>query len=76
MGYRRFVDRDGNEWEVRDRTRSEWQFEPSGANRQVPRVITAPGYETDPFELSIEELQRLLDSQPPPTRRAKSPFVD
>ncbi len=40
-------------------------------------MVAAPSYEPDPFELSIEELQRLLDSAPPPRSRSKlSPFGD
>ncbi len=77
MGHRRFVDREGRTWEVRASSRSEWEFEPLGDKPELPRIVKAPGYERDPFELSIEELQRLLDSTPPPRRRSKpSPFLD
>jgi len=77
MGYRRFVDRNGRSWEVRDRSQAEWDFEPVGGNRGPARTAPAPGYERDPYELSIEELQRLLDAAPPPGSRAKpSPFKD
>ncbi len=60
MGYRRFTDQSGNEWEVRDITRSEWEFQPVAGNPERLRSVRAPGYETDPFELSEEELQKLL----------------
>ncbi len=77
MGYRRFSDRDGHQWEVRDRSRSEWELQPVSGNPHPPRTIRPPSYEADPFELSIEELQRLLDqSGEGPARRAKSPFRD
>lgn len=77
MGYRRFTDRDGYHWEVRDRTSSEWELEPVGGNPNPRRVVRAPGYQSDPFELSEEELQRLLDEAGPARRRPpKSPFGD
>jgi hypothetical protein len=77
MAFRKFTDRDGREWEVRIRSRTEWDLEPVGDNRERARTTPAPGYEKDPFELSKEELQRLLDSSaPPPTRSTKSPFKD
>ncbi len=77
MGYRRFSDRDGHQWEVRDRSKSEWELQPVGGNPHRPRTVRPPSYEADPFELSTEELQRLLDqSGEGPTRRVKSPFRD
>ena len=77
MGYRRFTDRDGNTWEVRDRTTSEWDFQPVGGNPRPTTRVQAPGYDNDPFELSNEELQRLLDNVPSPSRSPrKSPFKD
>jgi hypothetical protein len=77
MGYRKFTDNNGNVWEVRDRTRSEWDFEPLPGNRERPKSVPAPGYEKDPFELSVEELQRLFDSvQPTRSKSKKSPFLD
>ncbi|HEX9581512.1 MAG TPA: hypothetical protein VF970_10445 [Gemmatimonadales bacterium] len=77
MGFRRFVDREGREWEIRVRGRSEWEFVPVANNPGPGRTATAPGYEGDPFELSAEELQRLLDVAPLPRTRAKpSPFND
>jgi hypothetical protein len=77
MGDRRFADRDGHRWDVRVRSRSEWVFEPVEGNPGPARSAQSPGYERDPFEMSIEELQRLLDSAPPPKpRTGKSPFLD
>ena len=77
MGDRRFADRDGHRWDVRVRGRSEWLFEPVEGNPGPARSAQPPGYERDPFEMSIEELQRLLDSAPPPKARPnKSPFLD
>lgn len=77
MAHRRFKDRDGHYWEVRPRSRSEWDLEPAGDNPGRSRSVPAPGYEKDPYELSQEELQALLDrSAPPPTRTRKSPFAD
>ena len=76
MGYRRFTDREGQTWEIRTVSRAEWEFHPVTVTGPA-RVAAAPGYEADPFELSIEELQRLLDSAPPPAARKKSaPFKD
>ena len=77
MGYRRFTDQAGNEWEVRDLTRSDWELQPvSGEGRA--RRIPAPGYESDPFELSEEELQKLLGEGGGEGRSKplKSPFKD
>ena len=77
MGFRRFVDRQGHAWEIRVRGRSEWEFSPVANNPGPARTAAAPGYEADPFELSVEELQRLLDAAPSPRTRAKpSPFTD
>ena len=77
MGYRKFVDRAGHAWEVRVRSQREWEFEPASHSPERPRTVAAPSYEADPFELSIEELQRLLDSAPPLRSRSKpSPFGD
>jgi len=77
MSYRKFVDREGRVWSVRDRSRWDWHFEPGGGNPGPTRVARAPGHQDDPFELSNEELQRLLDSAPGSTRpRAPNPFKD
>jgi len=77
MADRRFIDRDGRRWDVRVRSRNEWLFEPAEDEPGPSRVGAPPGYEKDPFELSIEELQRVLDAaQSPRGPRKKSPFVD
>jgi hypothetical protein len=77
MGFRTFRDRQGREWEVRDRSSTEWEFIPGKDNPGVTLWARAPGYEQDPFELSVEELQRLLDAaKPMAPRERKSPFKD
>lgn len=77
MGFRRFDDRQGRPWEIRPRGQSEWHFEPLPGNPETRRAVRPPGYEGDPFELTDRELQRLLDSAPPPVTRSKpSPFAD
>jgi len=77
MGYRRFTDRDGNTWEVRERSQSEWELQPVSGNPKPSVRVRAPGYESDPFELSNEEMQRLLDSVPSGSPSArKNPFKD
>jgi len=77
MGDRRFADSHGMRWDVIVRSRSEWVFEPVEDNPGPRRTGAPPGYERDPFELSAEELQRVLDAaraQGP--QRKKSPFLD
>jgi hypothetical protein len=77
VAYRKFTDADGMQWEVRDRSHSEWELEPVGLNRGQPRTVPAPGYEKDPFEMSEAELQALLGkSSGGPARNKKSPFAD
>lgn len=77
MADRRFTDRDGRRWELRVRGRSEWLFEPVDDNPGPARTGAPPSYEADPFELSVEELQRVLDAAPAPRQRPKaSPFLD
>ena len=78
MGYRKFTDRDGNSWEVRDQSNSEWTLEPLPGNPVGRTAVPAPGYDNDPFELSTEELQNLLDAAGPPRAKPqkKSPFLD
>ena len=75
MGYRRFTDRDGRAWDVRDQTSAEWEFHPVEGGASVR--VRAPGYDKDPFELSNEELQKLLDEAGMGRARPrKSPFAD
>ena len=77
MANRLFTDAAGNRWEVRARGRSEWEFEPVEGNPGPARLGAPASYEADPYELSVEELQRLLEAaaprRPPKT---KSPFLD
>lgn len=77
MAFRKFVDREGHEWEVRPRSRSEWDLEPAGMNPGKARSVASPGYEKDPYELSKEELQALLDqARAPKIRQVRNPFGD
>ena len=72
MADRSFLDQQGRRWEIRVRSKSEWELIPAGDNRERRRFVHPPGYERDPFEMSVEELQRLLD-EPDQTGRSKSP---
>lgn len=77
MAFRRFTDRDKQVWEIRPVGSSVWELSPAGENPGRPRTVPAPGYEKDPYELSQEELQRLLDaSTAAPPRARKNPFGD
>ena len=77
MANRVFADRSGNRWEIRTRSRSEWEFEPIEGNPGPALLVAPPGYESDPYEMSVEELQRLVDSAAPRRPpKAKSPFID
>jgi hypothetical protein len=77
VGGRRFQDTNGARWEIRVRGTREWLFEPVEDNPGPTRSVTPPGYEADPFELSVDELQKLLDAAPKPSARTKSsPFLD
>lgn len=77
MGYRKFTDRDGRQWEIQDRYSSQWEFVPQPGNVGKRTSVRPPGYEKDVFELSQEELQRLLDSvEAPPVSRKPNPFGD
>jgi hypothetical protein len=81
MGYRRFQDRDGTTWEIRDLSDVAWEFEPVSHPEDPTLRVPPPGHQKDPFELSVEELQGLLDgvkrSGPRgPSGPRKSPFKD
>ena len=77
MGFRTFTDRNNQQWEVRNVSRLEWEFSPLGETQLSARTVPPPGYETDPYELSREELQRLLDqSVSRRVRQVKNPFGD
>lgn len=78
MAYRKFRDRDGAGWEVRDESDRRWVLQPLRGNDGAEVRITPPSGVDDPFELSTQELQKLLGaarargsgSRPP------SPFRD
>ena len=75
MGYRRFTDRDGITWEVRDQTFTDWLLQPMGQPGTAPVRVRAPVQERDPFEVSTEELQRMLDAERPRgASQQKNPF--
>lgn len=80
MGYRRFTDREGIIWEVHDPSDAEWELEPVSHPQERSVRVQAPGHQKDPFDLSVEELQRMLDAVrgAGPMRAAprKSPFRD
>ena len=78
MGYRRFTDTEGNEWEVRDFSKTAWELHPVPGNPGRITRVDPPGYESDPFEMSEEELQRLLGRAGGSgrSRPSKSPFKD
>jgi hypothetical protein len=65
---------------VRERSRTEWVLEPVLDNPGTARSVRPPSYEPDPFELTDQELQRLLDQSAaesgPPRPPRKSPFLD
>lgn len=76
MAFRRFTDRDGVTWEIRDRLASEWEFTPVEGPGPSLRV-RPPRADQDPFDLSNEALQQLLDAERPgPGGSRKSPFRD
>jgi hypothetical protein len=77
VSFRRFTDRDNQTWEIRPLSNSVWELSPAGENPARPRTVPAPGYEKDPWEMSQEELQGLLDSSAAtPERKRKNPFGD
>lgn len=77
MGYRRFDDRDGNTWEVREDATTGWRFEPVSGNPHPARTVTPPRYQADPFELSAQELQQLIEGEARErTKPANNPFLD
>jgi hypothetical protein len=77
MGYRRFIDRDGVTWEVRERSLAEWELQPVGQPGVAPVRVRAPAQERDPFEVATVELQRLLDAERPRgAAKTKNPFLD
>lgn len=83
MSIRIFQDSSGKRWQVKVRSRHQWVLEPVPGNPESPRTVEPPLYAEDPFELSEQELRRILDGaggsgpnragSPPPRR---SPFKD
>ncbi len=66
MSHRKFSDRQGNRWEVRVASRSEWRFEPLRGNPGRPHRVRPPLYAgDDPFELSEQELRSILGAATP-----------
>lgn len=65
MGYRKFHGPRGEGWEVRDDSRREWRLVPIGSNQEGEKRVTAPTHTDDPFELSEEELQKMLEGGRP-----------
>lgn len=77
MSYRRFSDRDGERWEIRERGRGDWEFRPVHGNPAPIHHGRAPHWQTDPFELSEQELQVVLsEATPLGTGAGRSPFRD
>jgi hypothetical protein len=77
MGYRRFTDRDGATWEVREYNIAEWELLPVGQPGVGPVRVRAPAQEHDPFEVPTVELQRMLDAERPRgASPKKNPFKD
>jgi len=77
VGYRRFADGKGGRWEIRIESSGEWRFEPVSGTRRPARRGRPPLYARDPFELSEQELQRILeDARPIERRTGPSPFGD
>lgn len=78
MSHRHFVDRKGRNWRVRVRARGDWEFKPEPGNPEPPYHGEPPRHATDPYELSAEELQKILANAMPGDRPggAPSPFRD
>lgn len=80
MSYRRFVDGRGQRWEIRKHAKGDWEFRPVGGNPDPVHRGAPPLYATDPFELSEQELRRILEGATPresaPRGGAPSPFKD
>ncbi|MFQ5678719.1 MAG: hypothetical protein ACE5HP_04600 [Gemmatimonadota bacterium] len=73
MAFRKFRDRRGTAWQVRPESKRRWWFEPVAGTDEPRREVTPPLYADDPFELSEQELQRLLDGARPAPRPADKP---
>lgn len=60
--HRKFEDARGDSWEIRPERDFKWYFVPLEGNEAIRRIVTPPPRADDPFELSEQELQKLLDS--------------
>jgi hypothetical protein len=60
MSVRNFKDKSGRRWQVKIRSRHEWLLEPLPGNPETAKTVEPPLYAEDPFELSEQELQRIL----------------
>lgn len=78
MSYRKFTDRSGAAWQVKDDSLNRWTFDPLPGNPSRPRTVTPPSYTDDPFEMSEGELQHLFDKARAASRPGKAawPFKD
>lgn len=80
MSYRRFTDAAGARWEIRMHAKGDWEFRPVPGNPGPIHRGAPPLHTTDPFEVSEQELRRILaDASPRPGRpggRVPPPFRD
>ena len=78
MSYRRFKDRAGDVWLIKDESLNRWVFDPVPGNPSQPLNVTPPTYTDDPYEMSEAELQRLIDGGRPAGGPSKAawPFKD
>ncbi len=77
MSFRNFSDRSGARWQVKPRSKGEWNMEPLPGNPAARRIASPPLYATDPFELSEQELQRILeDAREAPYAVTKPPWEE
>lgn len=72
MAHRKFKDRQGRGWQARVESKRRWWLEPLPGNEEARRLATPPTYADDPFELSEQELQRVLKGARP-SRGAPGP---
>ncbi len=61
MSFRKFQDAAGRRWRVKVRSKHDWLLEPLSGNPEKACPAVPPLYADDPFELSEEELRRILD---------------
>ncbi len=61
MSFRKFQDAAGRRWQVKVRAKQDWLLEPLSGNPARATPVVPPLYADDPFELSEEELRRILD---------------